>query len=290
MTVINFQELFQKSNPRKLEWDKNGNLATRASHRRLPKINVYIDESGDRNFAENRQSDYFSMTAICVPAELDRDMRFLVGGLKHALNIKKPMHWVEHFRDRPQEAWKRRYLAEKLSKFPSIQAIHVVIDKPNTFDDAYMRSDNRMAYKYASKLLLERIAHAAKVWPGGERVALTRFGVVGGVDHQETRSYLENSALNPDYIDTPWENILWPVSWRQQKDYDGLQLADAYCGIFDAAIRNGDAEHLYCIARQVYRSWRGGVGGYGIKFLPTKSAQIMFQQPWWSTFLKHKDA
>ncbi|WGH87367.1 DUF3800 domain-containing protein [Auritidibacter ignavus] len=278
------------SNPRNLEWDKNGKLTTSAVCRRLPKLHVYVDESGDRNFSRNRQSNFFSMTAVCIPEEFDRDMKYMVGGLRYALKIRKTMHWVRHFRDRPGQAWKRDFLVDKLSQLPAIRAIHVVMDKPNVYKDAHMRKNPDVAYKYASMLLLERIARVAAGWPGGQRVALTRFGVVGGVDHKETKRYLEDTAIGPPKFPTPWENILWPVTWRHQHEFDGLQLADVYSGIFDAAIRRSKPQHLFGIAKQVHQNYRGEVGGYGIKFLPTASAQDMYGSPWWLTFLEHKDA
>lgn len=277
-----------KPNPRSLEWDKHGKLSTTHTHRRLKKIHVFVDESGDRNFAANRQSDHFTMTAVCIPEESLLDMRFTVEGLRGVIKRNGVLHWKDHFRNRPKELWKRELAAEKISAMTYLKVVHVILDKPSLYANAHMRKDQTMAYNYVAMLLMERVSQVAKAWEGGERVALTRFGVVGGVDHGLTKSYLEDKALGPDPYGIPWENILWPVSWKQQADYEGLQLADIYSGMFDAAVRLNLGDYLCRCGYQVHRSDRGQVTGYGLKLHPKESKVQLYQAAWWRTFMDSK--
>lgn len=73
----------------------SGTYQTPAEKRRLDMLRVYVDESGDRNFGPNRQSNWFTMTAVVIPFEQDNEMRFVVAGAKAAFGLKSDamLHW-----------------------------------------------------------------------------------------------------------------------------------------------------------------------------------------------------
>lgn len=150
---------------------------------RRPRVVAYVDESGDRNSGENRQSDYFTMTAVMVESEHEHQLRLVIEGAKAIWNIRGQLHWVKHLRGR--RADRRETLCEILSVVPGVQVIHVILNKAMLLPETYLANNQEGSYNYASRLLLERIAHAADKWPGGARIAQVYFGLVGGVDPGE---------------------------------------------------------------------------------------------------------
>lgn len=149
----------------------SGRFDTPPETRALPRLRVYVDESGDRNFGATRGSDWFTMTAVMVPEEGDWDFRFVIGGLKYEFGLAPTamLHWKDHSRTRHKG--RREYAATRLAAIPQVQLVHVLLHKPSIDANAHMRSSWAGAYNYATKLLLERVAQAAKAcrevpaWP-----------------------------------------------------------------------------------------------------------------------------
>ena len=112
------------------------------------------------------------------------------------------------------------------------------------------------------------------------------FGVVGGVQHDETLTYLERLRNTASRKSThimaravPWENIAWPPKWYPAAQRDGLQAADLYSGMLTAAVKDDCGEWLLATRHQLFRH-AGRVDGLGIKTVPTRG--LLEHRPWWS--------
>ncbi|MFE4174193.1 DUF3800 domain-containing protein [Streptomyces sp. NPDC056909] len=169
-----------------------------AYYGQLPKLHVYIDETGDRGFsiASRAQSPFFAMSALIVPQEDEWIVKVTAGGLRALVHgaqpqrILKPIHWVEHFR--PKRPERRNQAARTLALMSSAKVIHVIAHKDTVNSDDGMRQDKGVFYNYTTRLLLERVAYAAKDWPGGPRLAIVRLGRVKHMDHDAAEADLDS--------------------------------------------------------------------------------------------------
>ncbi|MFE6408182.1 DUF3800 domain-containing protein [Streptomyces sp. NPDC057837] len=251
----------------------------------LPKLHVYVDETGDRGLGRGT-SPFFAMTALMVPAEDDWNVRVTAGGLRALIHVSrpettKPLHWVDHFKKK--HADRRLHAARSLALMPSAKVTHVIVPK----DSARLYrglADGVRFYNYTTRLLLERVAHAAKQWEGGPRFAIVRLGAVKGMDHTDTAGYLD--WVRSGRVQTwnvPWEHIKWPPVWLGT-DWDGIQLADIHAGLLHAALTGSAsdelcAENLLLCKHQLHRSPTGRLLGYGVKVLG--DARFVTERCWW---------
>lgn len=246
----------------------------------LPKLHVYIDETGDRGFSSQsiRQSPFFAMTALLVPGEDEWMIKTTAGGLRALIHderpedLLKPLHWVKHFRAKHPE--RRQRAARALAMLPNAQVIHVIADKSTLGQDYGLSLDGSIFYNYTARLLLERVALTAKHWPGGPRLAVTRLGAVKHMDHGESLAYLSrirDGLISGQTWNVPWDHIKWPPTW-EATSRDGIQLADIHAGMLHCALA-GDpasaecARHLLMCKHQLRRSAGGTVMGYGVKVI-----------------------
>ncbi|MGY5034823.1 DUF3800 domain-containing protein [Streptomyces sp. 900116325] len=236
----------------------------------LPKLRVYVDETGDRGA---HGSPFFAMTALVVPDEEDWNVRAVAAGLRamvHATrpNTTTPLHWVDHFKRK--HADRRARAARTLSLMPGVKVIHVIVPKSNVVPTGGMTDGTRF-YNYTTRLLLERVAHCAATWEGGPRLAITYLGTVKGVDHRDTADYLTRvrSGRCGRTWDVPWQHVKWPPKWTGT-DRDGIQLADIHAGILNVALSGDDndedcAQNLLLCKHQLYRTPTGNLLGAGVK-------------------------
>jgi hypothetical protein len=235
----------------------------------LPKLYVYVDETGDRGFSKG-SSPFFAMTAVLVPEELDWQIKYVVGGLRAVLNTPRPLHWVEHFKAKHPE--RRNMAAFAMSQLTDIKTIHIIADK-TTLTGSRLRTDTNAFYNYTARYLLERVALAARGWAGGPRPAIAQLGAVKGMDHGETRDYLDRvRSSNAANFDVPWEHIKWPPKWFDTYQHAGIQVADIQAGFLNQAFSGDPADHacaMYLIScrHQIHRSDHGMIMGYGIKVI-----------------------
>ncbi|WP_329140990.1 DUF3800 domain-containing protein [Streptomyces sp. NBC_00670] len=251
----------------------------------LPKLNVYVDETGDRGFSTS-SSPFFAMCALMVPAEDHWSVKVAAGGLRALIHSSRPesttpLHWVDHFkRKRPE---RRVAAARTLASMPSAKVIHVIVPKDEVRAWDGMQDGVRF-YNYTTRYLLERVAHAAARWEGGPRLAVVRLGAVRGMDHAETANYLD--WVRQGHVQTwgvPWEHIKWPPTWTGT-DWDGVQLADIHAGLLNCALTgpaNDEdcAENLLLCKHQLYRSPSGMLLGYGVKVMGGTS--FVTTRCWW---------
>ncbi|MFE0133326.1 DUF3800 domain-containing protein [Streptomyces sp. NPDC059037] len=249
-----------------------------------PRLNVYVDETGDRGLSP-QSSPFFAMTALIVPEEDDWTVRVAAGGLRALIHqnnphLTKPLHWVDHFKAKHPE--RRSRAAQTLAQMPSAKVVHVIVPKVSARQYDGMRDGVRF-YNYTTRLLLERVAYAAKGWPEGPRTAVVRLGTVKGLDHVDTEQYL--TFVRQGRVETygvPWAYIKWPPTWLGT-DWDGIQLADLHAGLLNAALSgpfadDQCAENLLLCKHQLYRK-RERLLGYGVKVLGDST--FVTGRCWW---------
>lgn len=265
-------------------------LNTPAELGKLPKLHVYVDETGDRGFSNRSQlqSPFFAMSALLVPEEEEWMVKLTAGGLRALVhdgqpqNAMKPIHWVEHFKAKRPE--RRRRAALALSRMPDVMVIHVIAHKDTLNQDSGMRSDGGMFYNYTTRLLLERVAYAARGWPGGKRLAIVRLGAVKHMDHSASESHLNHVRQGGcENFGVPWRLIKWPPMW-QNTERDGIQLADVHAGLLNAALSGKPddracAENLLHCRHQLRRSPGGTLLGYGVKVIG--DPRFVTERTWW---------
>jgi hypothetical protein len=250
----------------------------------LPRVNVYVDETGDRGFSNN-SSPFFAMTALMVPEEDDWCVRFTAAGLRALIDTDRPLHWVEHFKRKHPE--RRSRAAKQLSLIPNAKVVHVIAPKAAVSRYTGMSNGVRF-YNYTTRLLLERVAYAAQQWEGGMRLAVVRMGAVKGMDHQETADYLDYVRQGKcETYGVPWGLIKWPPKWLGT-EYDGIQLADIHAGLLNAALtgaRSDDAcaENLLLCKHQLYRSPAGTLWGHGVKVIAGYG--YVLGRSWWNDWV-----
>lgn len=250
----------------------------------LPIVRVYLDETGDRGFGP-KASPLFGFCAVIVPEEHDAALRFAIRRLRADFGVNNgPVHWVEHLR--PKHHDRRRHAGKVLATVPEVKLIFTLIDKAAVPATAEMRNDRVKTYNYASRLLFERIALAARDWPGGTRRAIVKVAHVRGHDHDVTLDYVINICPGTySQITIPWHLVTSNIDVAGTAAYDGLQAADMYAGMFNAAtvadkFGNCSPEYLLDCAHQLRRGQNGRVLTYGIKVLGDPS--VVTAQPWWS--------
>lgn len=249
-----------------------------------PRLNVYVDETGDRGLSP-QSSPFFAMTALMVPEEDDWNVRVTAGGLRALIhqsnpNMTKPLHWVDNFKAKHPE--RRSRAAQTLAQMPSARVVHVIAPKVSAQQFTGLRDPVRF-YNYTTRLLLERVAYAAKGWPEGPRTAVVRLGTVKGLDHGDTKAYL--SWVQQGRVETygvPWDHIKWPPTWHGT-DWDGIQLADIHAGLLNAALSgsyldDACAENLLLCKHQLYRKGQK-VLGCGVKVMGDES--FVTRRSWW---------
>jgi hypothetical protein len=251
---------------------------------RLPILRAYLDETGDRGFSLG-SSPLFGFCVVLVPDEHDPLLRQVIQGLRKDFGIANSdaVHWVEHLRLRNHD--RRRHAAKQLAAVPDVRLIFALIDKPNVPANSGMRGDIVKTYNYASRLLFERMALTAQAWPGGARRVITKVSHVRGHDHAVSHDYITKTCpTSQSFVTVPWSLVTRNIQVAGAAAYDGLQAADLYAGMLNAAISpdkygNTSPEHLQAVAHQLRRGPNGKVLDYGIKILGDKT--IVTGQDWW---------
>ena len=243
---------------------------------------VYIDESGDEGFTflpnEQGSSRWLVLSALVMRLENDFST---VATAKQARELlgKQAKHPL-HFRNLKHE--QRVPLARLVGQMPA-RVVNVLIYKPCVPNAEVFQQQKYSLYRYASRLLLERISWLCrdhhKTGAGDGRAEII-FSNRSAMSYDDLRDYLNQlkSEQSAD-VRIDW-NVIDPTLVRavNHDQLAGLQLVDAVASsVFYAVHKNqyGEQEDRYLklIAPIIYRR-EGRLDGYGMKFWCDDKAEI----------------
>lgn len=226
-------------------------------------LRAYIDETGDRG-TSGKSSNFFAFAAVVVADEEDPLLRAAVTRLRSDFGVPMgaPLHWKDHVK----VFARRQHTARVLGAVGNLSVNYVAVEKAAIPPTAALRTDHEKFYNFAAGLILERILLCARHWPGGARDVKVRFGHVRGFDHSATTRYFAIKRSQDDRI--PWALQRGAVEWDGMGNWDGLQAADQFAGMLNAAISEDtfggfEPAHLLQVRHLIRRSPTGNSWGYG---------------------------
>lgn len=236
---------------------------------------AYIDESGDEGFTfrpdGSGSSRWLVLSALVMRKENDR---LVVDIAKQARELlRKPPKHPLHFRELKHE--QRVALARLIGQMPS-RTVSVLIHKPSIPDPETFQQEAYSLYRYASRLLLERVSWLCrdrrKKELGNGQVELI-YSNRSAMSYDDLRAYLQQLKETSERKDirVDWD-VIDPMHVRavNHDQLAGLQLADAVAtSAYYAVTPNiyGDIEDRYLrlLAPTIYRHEQR-LDGYGLKF------------------------
>jgi hypothetical protein len=249
---------------------------------------IYIDESGDEGFMFNSDgsgsSRWLVLSAIVVRKKNDLSLIRTLESIRALL--EKPPKKELHFRDLKHE--QRVPYVKQIATAP-IKAVSVLVHKPSIRDPEKFQSEKFLLYRYASRLLLERVSWLCrdKYNPDeGSGKADVVFSNRSIMSYEDLTGYLQTLRTKSDPLDVriDW-NVIDPesVSAVDHSKRAGLQIADAVASSFFYAVnvnRYGEIEDKYSrlLLPACYRH-KGSVLGYGLKFWPEDFQKLKTANP-----------
>lgn len=234
---------------------------------------AYIDESGDEGFKflpdGSGSTRWFVLSALVLRKENDHHVVSTAKKIRELLGKKDK--FPLHFRNLPHD--QRVALTQVLGQMPS-RTISILIHKPSITEPENFQREPYSLYRYASRLLLERISWLCRDAgsKNGNGMVDLIYSNRSAMSYEELRSYLnllKDQSTNKD-IKIDW-SIIHPDNVRavNHEKLAGLQLADAIAtSAFYAVTPNkfGNTEERYLrnLSKIIYRHDRK-MEGYGIK-------------------------
>ena len=234
---------------------------------------VYIDESGDEGFVfrpnEQGSSRWFVLSAVVVKKERDVELVQLAKDVRELLK-KEPKHAL-HFRHLKHE--QRVPFVRRIGE-AHLRHMHVLVHKPSIVDPENFQQEKFSLYRYATRLLLERVSWLCRdnyrAGDHGDGRAELIFSNRSAMSYRDLCNYLRLLRTRPD-VRIHWDTVdPDAVSAVAHEQLAGLQIADAVAtGVFYSVHRSvyGETEdgYLRLLARNIYKN-RGTADGYGLKF------------------------
>jgi len=238
---------------------------------------IYIDESGDEGFVfrpdGGGSSRWFVLSAIVMRHETDhliveamKQARKLVArGSKHALHFVKLPH-------AQRLAW-----VQLIAAYP-IRCASVLIHKPSIADPEVFKANAYQLYRYASRLLMERVSwfcrdtYNPKRGDGSAEIVFSNRRRMSYAEIQDYWRRLKSANEEKD-IRIVWKHIdPDKVSAVNHDQLAGLQVADCVASAHFHAVsldRFGNCEPRYFqeLVKLLYR-YKRTCDGYGLKFWP----------------------
>jgi hypothetical protein len=258
---------------------------------------AYIDESGDEGFVfqpeERGSSRWLVLSAVVFRKSNDLQAVQIMREAR-ALLKKEPKRAL-HFRELRHE---QRVPYVRLIGLATLRTVSVLIHKPSIKEPERFQSESFRLYRYASRLLLERVSWLCrdhhKEGEGDGTVEIT-FSNRSAMSYDDLRNYLGHLRDTSDAADV---RVDWSVVRPEQVkaiNHDqlaGLQIADAVAsGIYFAANLNpyGEAEDRYLrlLAPTIYCR-KKTVQGYGLKFWPEDFETLAQGLPHLAAFKAYK--
>jgi len=229
---------------------------------------AFVDETGDRGFSK-KSSEYFAMAAVVFPASVQQKVKDCIAKIKIELGIplKTALHWYKHCRLHET----RKYITREISKIEGVTVIYVISDKKT------MPLDHAKFYNIVAAYVLERILkHAEEL---NAKISV-HYGHIRNFNHLLTLDYFQNKIWRLG----SYNNLSDQPKWIAADTNSGIQLADQYAGILNAAMiadKHGDYEPSYLekIKHQIRKSRNGEISGYGIKAISKDNNPKLFK--WW---------
>lgn len=245
----------------------------------------YIDESGDEGFVfpddapEKGSSKWFILSAIITSAPRDKELPKFGRSIREVLAMQPKA--LIHFADLRHD--KRIYVVDQIAS-SWLTVSSVIINKQRIERPEVFTAERFRLYKYASRLLLERISWYCRdsVQDQTDCECRVIFEHRKHLSYDDVRSYL--ALLKTQAGEDAWLQVLlndvrihWPaivpekVEAAQKSQYVGLQLADCVASGIRSALeyRHGLTEHRYgkMLKPRTYK--RGAnFSSYGLKFFP----------------------
>lgn len=253
-----------------------------------PSFRVYVDESGDEGFVFKDKgqgsSRWLVLSAVVTRSEHDAEVVKLMDAVRALLGRtwRQQIHFVKL-----QHAQKVAY-AREIGK-GRLWTISLLIHKPSILDPETFQAQKHQLYRYASRLLLERVSWLCRdhrLRDQGDGFAEIIFSNRGQMSYEDLRDYLGRLRDKPHAgVNIDWSAVD-PNRVRavQHSQMAGLQVADAVAsGAFAAVNPNqfGDTEPRYLkeMMRVVYRHQHNKLVGYGLKFWPGDIAALETKDP-----------
>ena len=255
---------------------------------------VYIDESGDEGFVflpnEQGSSRWLVLSAVVFRKANDLDAVNLMRHVRTVLN--KQHKQALHFRDLKHE---HRVPYARAIGETKLRTVTVLIHKPSIKEPERFQSEKFRLYRYATRLLLERVSwlcrdHRRK--DEGDGTAEIIFSNRSMMSYDDLRSYLRHlrEIGEAQDIRVDWSVVLpEQVTAVNHDQLAGLQIADAVAsGFYFAVNRNpyGEVEDRYVrlMSATIYRHRGGELEGYGVKFWPESLTSLSNSLPYLDFF------
>jgi hypothetical protein len=258
---------------------------------------AYVDESGDEGFVFNADgsgsSRWLVLSALVTRTEADLETVKLIDRVRSTLG-RQPRTPL-HFRDLKHEQ-RLPYVREIAAA--KIRTISILIHKPSIDEPEKFQSEKYLLYRYASRLLLERVSWLCrddrKEGAGNGEVEII-FSNRSQMSYDDLRSYLHTLKSKSDPLDVTIDWSAINPDTVQAVNHDklmGLQLADAVASSLFFAVnlnRYGDTEPRYQeILRPTFYRHKGTALGYGLKFWPKDLTALRTTQNHLAVFEENK--
>jgi hypothetical protein len=258
---------------------------------------AYIDESGDEGFVfhpeERGSSRWLVLSAVVLRKSNDLSAVKLMQDVRSLL--KKEPRKALHFRELRHE---QRVPYVRAIGAAGLRTVSVLIHKPSIKEPERFQSESFRLYRYACRLLLERVSWLCRdhhiEGEGNGTVDIT-FSNRSAMSYDDLRSYLGRLRETSDAADirVDW-TVVRPelVKAVNHDQLAGLQIADAVAsGIYFAVNLSpyGEAEdrYLHLLAPTIYRHKKTAMG-YGLKFWPEDFETLADTLPHLAVFKSYK--
>lgn len=244
-----------------------------------PTYKVYVDEAGDEGFKflenERGSSRWFVLSATIVRTVNDGRLVECAKSIRALLN--KPDNHALHFRNLRHE--QRIPFSRMIGELP-IRTIHIMVHKPSIGDPENFQRQPYSLYRYATRLLIERISWLCRDQrrDAPNYLAELIFSNRSAMSYDDLKDYLGRLLAIEQNVQIDWGAFdMRLVRAVNHDQLAGLQLADAVAsGAFYAVHKSvyGETEdrYLHLTRRVLYRHNRN-LGGYGIKFWCSEDAE-----------------
>ncbi len=239
---------------------------------------AYIDESGDEGFKflenERGSSRWFIVSAAVFRRENDLQAVKTLKAVRELLG--KPHKYALHFKELKHDA--RVAYVTRIAD-AHFRHVSVMIHKPSLPEPERYQEGPYLLYKYATRLLLERVSwlcRDAKKADSGDGTVEAIFSDRSAMSYDDLRQYLcklRDQSEKNDSIRIDWDVIKPELARAVKHDQlAGLQIADAIASSVFAALNksplgNTEPRYITIMKRQTYRHNRIALG-YGLKVWP----------------------